>query len=430
MKRRGRTAVKTRHPKRVKRKGSDPQLIARRDNSRAAGQKNQVRRQLLHSAVQFAILVQSIKDYAIYMLDKAGCIVTWNSGAERIKGYTRDEIIGQHFSRFYTDLDRKSGLPTKALRQAATDGKFEGEGWRVRKDGSQFWASVVIDPIHDDSGTLVGFAKVTRDITERRRAQDLLQQKNKDLKILTARLRRERNNKLLNAQALVAAIAHEVRQLLTRITAGGSAAQRFLKMVPPEHDKAQTALEGIVNAGYRVSEIIDGFRALFAKDDQRQQLVDLNEIIRSVVESLSSDFNDHHVEPRTNLTAKLPRVYGNKSQLQEVISNLIFNAIEAMETMSDRSRVLLVKSELRDHQAVAVVVKDSGPGIDKDRLEGIFTTFVSTKQHGMGLGLAISRMIIDHHGGKLTASSDGKDGASFQFVLPIASEDKDGARAE
>ena len=276
MKRRGRTAVKTRHPKRVKRKGSDPQLIARRDNSRAAGQKNQVRRQLLHSAVQFAILVQSIKDYAIYMLDKAGCIVTWNSGAERIKGYTRDEIIGQHFSRFYTDLDRKSGLPTKALRQAATDGKFEGEGWRVRKDGSQFWASVVIDPIHDDSGTLVGFAKVTRDITERRRAQDLLEQKNKALQ-------RERDNKLMNAQAIVAAIAHEVRQPLTRITAGGNAVQRFLKSVPPQHDKAQTALEGIVNAGYRTSEIIDGFRALFAKDDQRQQLVDLNEIIRSVV---------------------------------------------------------------------------------------------------------------------------------------------------
>jgi PAS domain S-box-containing protein len=413
----------------VKRKGSDAQLIARQYNSRVAGLKKQVsplthellvareaEQQLRHSSVQFAILVQSIKDYAIYMLDKAGRIITWNSGAERIKGYTRDEIIGQHFSRFYTDLDQKSGLPTKALRQAATDGKFEGEGWRVRKDGSQFWASVVIHPIHDDNGTLIGFAKVTRDVTERRQAQAMLQ--------------RERDNKLMNATAIVAAIAHEIRQPLTRIIAGGNAAQRFLKMVPPEHDKAEVALGGIVNAGHRTSEIIDGFRALFAKDDQRQRLVDLNEIIRSVVESLSSDFNDHHVEPRTNLTAKLPHVYGNKSQLQEVISNLIFNAIEAMETTSDRSRVLLVKSELRDHQAVAVVVEDSGPGIDKDRLEGIFTTFVSTKHHGMGLGLAISRMIIDCHGGKLTASSDGKDGASFQFVLPIASENKDGARTE
>ena len=384
--------------------------------TRELAEAREAEQQVLHSSAQFAILVQNIKDYAIYMLDKTGRIITWNSGAERIKGYTRDEIIGQHFSRFYTDFDRKSELPTKALRQAAADGKFEGEGWRVRKDGSQFWASVVISPIHDGSGTLMGFAKVTRDVTERRQAQTMLQ--------------RERDNKLMNATAIMAAIAHEIKQPLTRIIAGGNAAQRFLKMVPPEHDKAEVALGGIVNAGRRISEIVDGFRALFAKDDQRQQLVDLNEIIRSVVESLSNDFNDHHVEPRTNLTAKLPHVYGNKSQLQEVISNLIFNAIEAMETASDRSRVLLVRSELRDHKTVAVVVKDSGPGIDKDRLESIFTTFVSTKQHGMGLGLAISRMIIDHHGGKLTASSDGKDGASFQFVLPIPFSNKDGALAK
>jgi C4-dicarboxylate-specific signal transduction histidine kinase len=235
----------------------------------------------------------------------------------------------------------------------------------------------------------------------------------------------------MNAQAIVAAIAHEVRQPLTRITTGGNAAQRFLKMVPPEHDKAQTALEGIVNAGHRTSEVIDGFRALFAKNDQGQQLVDVNEIIRGVLESLSSDLNDHHVEPRCELMSELPHVSGNRIQLQQVVSNLIVNAIEAMETTSDQSRVLLVRTELRDRKVVAVAVKDSGPGIDKDKLDGIFTAFVSTKRHGMGLGLAICRMIIEYHGGKLTASSDGKDGgAAFEFVLPIASVDKDGARAE
>ena len=112
-----------------------------------------------HRSAQFAILVQSIKNHAIYMMDKTGRITSWNSGAARIKGYARNEIVGQHFSRFYTDFDRKSGLPTKALRQASLNGKFEGEGWRVRKDGSQFWATVVIYPIHGDSGTLIGFAK-------------------------------------------------------------------------------------------------------------------------------------------------------------------------------------------------------------------------------------------------------------------------------
>jgi signal transduction histidine kinase len=241
-------------------------------------------------------------------------------------------------------------------------------------------------------------------------------------------LKREQDNKLMNAQAIVAAIAHEVRQPLTRITTGGNAAQRFLKMVPPEHDKAQAALDGIVSAGHRTSEVIDGFRALFAKSDQRQQLVDVNEIIRGALESMSSELADHHVEPRAELMTELPHVYGNRSQLQEVVSNLLVNALEAMATTSDRNRVLRVRTELRGQNTVAVLVQDSGPGIDKDKLDGIFTAFVSTKPHGMGLGLAICRMIIDYHGGKLIALSERKDGAAFEFVLPIASIGQDSAR--
>jgi signal transduction histidine kinase len=237
-------------------------------------------------------------------------------------------------------------------------------------------------------------------------------------------LERERDNKLMNMRATVAAIAHEVRQPLTRIITGGNAAQRFLKMVPPEHGKAQAALDGIVSAGHRTSEVIDGFRALFAKTDQRQQLVDVNEIVRGALESMGSELADHHVEPRVELMSELPQVHGNRSQLQEVVSNLLVNALEAMATTSDRSRVLHVRTELRGHDTVGVLVRDSGPGIDKDRLDGIFTAFVSTKPHGMGLGLAICRMIIDYHGGKLIALSDGKDGASFEFVLPIASMDQ------
>ena len=243
-------------------------------------------------------------------------------------------------------------------------------------------------------------------------------------------LQRERDNKLLNAQSIVAAIAHEVRQPLTRITAGGNAGQRFLKMVPPQQDKAQTALEGIVNAGHRTSEIIEGFRALFAQSDQRQQLLDVNEIIRGALEPMSSELADHHVEVRSELMSALPHVYGNRSQLQEVISNLIVNAIEAMETTSSRDQVLRVRTELCDDKAIAVVVKDSGPGIEKDTPGSIFTPFVTTKGHGKGLGLAICRMIVEHHGGKLTASSHHKDGASFQFLLPVASTDRDSARAE
>lgn len=272
---------------------------------------------------------------------------------------------------------------------------------------------------------LVGFgtAVLAALFAERRESEAGLARSN-------ALLQRERDNKLLNAQSIIAAIAHEVRQSLTRITTGGNAAQRFLNMVPPQHEKAQTALEGIVTAGHRTSEIIDGFRALFAKSDHSQQLVDISEITRAVLESMSNELTDHHIEPRSELTSELPHVYGNRSQLQEVVSNLIVNAIEAMEATSAHDRVLRVRTELCDDKTVAVVVEDSGPGIDKDKLSSIFTPFVTTKGHGKGLGLAISRMIVESHGGKLAASSDHKGGASFQLILPVASRDKDNARSE
>ena len=234
------------------------------------------------------------------------------------------------------------------------------------------------------------------------------------------RLRREQETKVMSAEAITAAIAHEIRQPLTRITAGGGAAQRFLKMVPPQLDKAQSALDGVVNAGHSTSAVIDGFRSLFGKADEEQQLVDMNEVIPEVLESLNSQLNDHRVSIRVDLTPKLPPVAGNKDQLQEVVSNLIINGIEAMEPTTLEVRMLLIRTEIRGDK-IAVAVEDSGPGIDKDQLGDIFTAFVTTKEHGMGLGLAISRMIIDYHGGKLTAGSDSKyGGASFQFVLPTA----------
>jgi signal transduction histidine kinase len=234
------------------------------------------------------------------------------------------------------------------------------------------------------------------------------------------RLRREQETKIMSAQAITAAIAHEIRQPLTRITAGGGAAQRFLKMVPPQLDKAEAALDGVVNAGHSTSAVIEGFRSLFGKADEEQQLVDMNELIPEVLESLDSQLKDNRVSVRVDRTPKLPPVSGNKGQLQEVVSNLIMNSIEAMETTTVQDRVLRIRTEIRDSK-IAVTVEDSGPGIDKDQLGDIFTAFVTTKSHGMGLGLAISRMIIDYHGGKLTAASDSKrGGASFQFVLPVA----------
>jgi len=236
-------------------------------------------------------------------------------------------------------------------------------------------------------------------------------------------LERERDNKLMNVEAITVAIAHEVRQPLAAIVANGNAALRFLDKEPPDRDEVRAALHRIVNDGHRTSEVFDGIRSLFRKVDQGRDPVDINKLILGVLQSLQSEFKDRAVELRSELAADLPLIDGHPSQLQEVIYNLVRNATEAMDNVTDRNRVLQVSTGLRDHETIAVAVQDSGPGIDPKRLDEIFNAFFTTKSQGTGLGLAICRMIIEHHGGQLIASSDGKNGALFQFVLPIESAD-------
>ena len=235
-------------------------------------------------------------------------------------------------------------------------------------------------------------------------------------------LERERDNKLMSAQAIAGAIAHEVRQPLTGIVTNASAALRWLARNPPDHDKLRAALNRIQSNSHRTSEVFDAIRALFQKGHEGRERVDFNEIIVEVLQSLRKELKDHEIETRPELT-ELPPIEGHRGQLREVIFNLVRNAVEAMDTTTDRSRVLRVSTELRGADTIAVTVEDSGPGIDPQKLESIFTAFLTTKSHGMGLGLAICRVIVEQHGGQLTASSDGKSGTRFQIVLPTASTD-------
>ena len=232
-------------------------------------------------------------------------------------------------------------------------------------------------------------------------------------------LERERDNKLLNAQALTAAIVHEVKQPLAAIAINGSAALRFLGKTPPELAEVRAALNSMISDTHRTSEVLEGIRALFGKSNQKREQVEMNEIILGVLQSSQKELEDHGVETRLELASELPLVEGHRRQLEEVIFNLVHNAIEAMDATTDHDRVLHVRTELNGHDAITVAMRDSGPGIDEKRLDSIFGAFFTTKSHGMGLGLAICRMIIEHHGGQLTASSDGKSGSLFQFVLPI-----------
>jgi signal transduction histidine kinase len=236
-------------------------------------------------------------------------------------------------------------------------------------------------------------------------------------------LERERDNKLMSAQAIAGAIAHEVRQPLTGIVTNASAALRWLGRNPPDHDRVRAALDRVQSNSHRTSEVFDAMRTLFRKGDEGRERIDLNEIIVEVLQSLRKELKDHEVETRSELT-EIPPVDGHRGQLREAMFNLVRNSIEAMGTTTNGSRVLRVSTELRGRDAIAVAVEDSGPGIDPQKLESIFTAFLTTKSHGMGLGLAICRMIAEQHSGQLTASSDGKSGALFQFVLPTASTDK------
>jgi signal transduction histidine kinase len=235
-----------------------------------------------------------------------------------------------------------------------------------------------------------------------------------------ALLERERENKLMNIEAVIAAIAHEVRQPLAAMSINTSAALRFAKAAPPALDEIRSALTAIASDGHRASELFDSIRALFRRGEQKRQPVDMNGIALEVLRSMGVELRDHRVIPVADLAPGLPRVNGHESQLKQVILNLVYNAVEAMAPLADGPRILRVRTEHSSSGEIALSVQDSGPGIDPKQIDGIFDTFVTTKSQGMGLGLAICRMIIERHGGKLTASSDGTSGATFQFVLPIA----------
>jgi C4-dicarboxylate-specific signal transduction histidine kinase len=207
------------------------------------------------------------------------------------------------------------------------------------------------------------------------------------------------------------------------ISANSSAARRFLGKTPPDVQEARGCLIRIVDGVRQTSEILDGIRSLFRRAEQVREQIDVNEITLEVLKPMGAELKDR-ITIRSELTTRVPLVDGNKRQLQEVIVNLVRNAMEAMDDTTDRNRVLLVKTEQRSGDAIVLSVQDTGPGIDPKNLESIFDAFVTTKSGGMGLGLAISRMIVEQHGGQLTASSDGKNGALFQLVLPAAATDK------
>ena len=379
---------------------------------------------LRESEQRYSVLVDGVTDYAIYMVDPSGIITNWNRGAQRIKGYRTEEIVGQHFSRFYTEEDRAANAPQQSLESAARDGRYEAQAWRVRKDGSRFLANVVIDALKDDSGRLIGFAKITRDVTERVRAARELEEARIGLVQSRAEqaLRRAQAElahvaRVATMGELTASIAHEVNQPIAATVLNAQAALHWLGAGPPDLEEARRALARIVDDGNRAGNVIRRIRDLIKRAPPRVEWLDINNAIREVIELTRAETVKNGVSMQTELAAGLPLVKGDRVELQQVVLNLIVNAEEAMSAVAEGTRELLITTARADTD-VLVTVRDSGPGMPAEGLERVFDPFHTTKPTGLGMGLSISRSIIVAHGGRLWASANAPRGAVFQFTVP------------
>ena len=346
----------------------------------------------------------------IYAKRRDGRYIYLNHEMEVSCNVTRERALGK------TDLEL---FPREIAEQYRTNdlaammtGKLIETEERVRSPSGERLVLSKKVPLISASGAVEGICGISTDITDLRRTELALRE-------AVVKLEGERDNKLMNIEVVTASIAHEVRQPLGAIAANGSAALRFLGRTPLDIDDLRTILSAVMSDCNRVSEVFDTIRALFRRVDLQRETIAVNEIALEVLESMREELAEHGVVAQTELASGLPPVDGYRGQLRQVIFNLIRNAIESMDNTTGQDRVLRVMTTLDGHDAIVVAVEDSGPGISPKRLDSIFEPFITTKADGMGLGLAICRMIVERHGGRLSASSDGRSGARFQFVLPV-----------
>ncbi len=352
---------------------------------------------------RFQTVVESITDYAVFMLDPYGNVATWNAGAERIKGYAAGEIVGHHFSLFYPTDAIAAGRPSQGLALAAAHGHFQGEGWRVRKDGTQFWASVTITPVYDATHELCGFIKITRDMTERKRLEEL--------EASTQRL-----------SVFIATLAHELRNHLAPLRNSVGVLQS-LPELPPALAQCRDAVNRQVGQLTRlVDDLLDVGRITAGKVELDDRPVTVRDIVCRGVESIQPKLAARGQWIRVDLPDDSVVLHGDDARLVQVLHNLLDNASK----FSPQGGRIDVSARI-DGQLVAVDVVDHGVGIAPGALEKIFDLFEQdgasghSPSGGFGLGLAICRSFVELHGGRIVARSDGPGhGATFTVWLPIA----------
>jgi PAS domain S-box-containing protein len=378
----------------------------------------------LHASEErFRLLVQGVTDYAIYMLSPEGEITNWNAGARRIKGYEQQEVIGTHFSRFYVPEDVAVGLPMRALETALRDGRFESEGWRVRKDGSRFWAHVVIDPIRNQLGELIGYAKVTRDITERQLAAQALEKAKEAL---------FQSQKLEAIGKLTGGVSHDFNNLLSVISNGASVLRH--RLVKPDDIRVLDAIERAASRGATLTQQLLAFAR---QQPLKQEVYSLNDIIGSFEAVLRRAVRGS-VEFDIALEHSLPKVLADAAQVEAAILNLIVNACDATPDggriairTGARTVAPLEVGSLAAGTYVTVVVTDTGEGMGADVLARAVEPFFTTKPVGKGTGLGLSHVygLMQQSGGDVVISSTLGQGTSVALYFPALPTKADGKRA-
>ena len=356
--------------------------------------------QALHeSEERFRLLVESVKDYAIFVLDPAGRVASWNAGAEAIKGYAAEEILGQHFSVFYTPEDVASGKPQQHLDAAAREGRVEDEGWRVRKDGNRFWADAIITAIRDPAGTLIAYGKVTRDLTVRRRIEEQLAQSNSELERFSY------------------SVSHDLRAPLRAIN---GYAQAVLEDYAAALDAEGQRFLGIIrDSAKRGGELIDALLnfSRLGRQPLSVEPVDLTELARGIVDELRRSAG---VEGMDVIVDPLPPTRGDRTLLRQVLVNLIGNAFKFTR---GRPHPQVEVGARREGPAVVYFVRDNGVGFDMryaDKLFGVFQRLHRADEfEGTGVGLALTQRIVQRHGGRIWADGKVDGGATFFFTLPV-----------
>lgn len=356
------------------------------------------------SEERFRLLVEGVKDYAIFMLDTSGHVVSWNAGARRFKGYEATEIIGRHFSVFYPPEAQATGWPDEELRMARRDGRFQDEGWRIRKDGTRFWASVVITALHDASGTLRGFAKVTRDMTDQRRVSSL-EDEGRRISTFLAMLGHELRNPLAPISNALALMAREKLE------------SRTLRLA---QDTISRQLKQLVRL---VDDLLDVGRITSGKIRLEAKPVDLKWVVLESVEAMTPAATDKGQRLQTEIEETPLWITGDRARMIQVLSNLLGNAIK----FTPAGGHVWVQAH-RDGQRAVLSVRDDGPGIPPQDIQRVFNLFeqgeqdIARLQGGLGLGLSLVQQLVGLHGGDVAAYSKGVPGEGSEFVirLPLA----------